>query len=59
LITGGQDYQTAVQPQRELVASLPRGQLVEYRKSGHFMFVEDPKRFARDVTAFLRRVVGR
>jgi proline iminopeptidase len=59
LIAGGQDYQTAVQPQRELVASLPRGQLVEYRKSGHFMFVEDPKRFARDVTAFLRRVVGR
>lgn len=57
VIAGGKDFQTAIEPQRGLVAALPRGRLVEYRDNGHFMFVENPRRFAQDVTTFLRRVL--
>jgi pimeloyl-ACP methyl ester carboxylesterase len=39
------------------VAALRRGRLLEYHDSGHFLFVEDPLRFAHDVTAFLRRAI--
>jgi proline iminopeptidase len=57
VIAGGKDFQAGIEPQRELVARLKRGRLIEYRGNGHFMFVEDPRRFARDVTAFLRTTV--
>jgi len=53
VIAGGKDYQAAMEPQRDLVKALPKGRLIGYPGSGHFMFVEDPARFARDVTAFL------
>jgi len=55
VIAGGKDYQAAMEPQRDLVKALPKGQLIEYPAGGHFMFVEDPTRFARDVAAFLGR----
>ena len=55
VIAGGRDFQANIEPQRELVSALKRGRLIEYPRNGHFMFVEDPQRFARDVTAFLRR----
>ena len=54
VIAGGKDFQAAIEPQRDLVKALPHGRLLEYPMMGHFMFVEDPVRFARDVTAFLR-----
>lgn len=57
VIAGGRDFQAAIEPQRDLVKALPRGQLIEYPNNGHFMFVEDPQRVARDVTTFLRRVL--
>ncbi|MFN3388653.1 MAG: alpha/beta fold hydrolase [Allosphingosinicella sp.] len=53
-IAGGADYQAMVEPVRAFVATLPRGRLVEYEGRGHFMFVEESERFARDVTAFLQ-----
>jgi proline iminopeptidase len=59
VIAGGRDYQAAIEPQRDLVKDLPRARLVEYPRNGHFMFVEDPRRFARDVKAFLRQALGR
>lgn len=59
VIAGGRDYQAAIEPQRDLVKSLRRAQLVEYPNNGHFMFVEDPRRFARDVASFLRRALAR
>lgn len=55
MIAGGQDFQAALEPQRALAAELPRARLLVYPRNGHFMFVEDPRRFARDVTNFLRR----
>jgi proline iminopeptidase len=54
VIAGGMDYQAAIEPQRDLVNALRRGRLLVYPSMGHFMFVEDPNLFARDVTAFLK-----
>ena len=53
VVAGGSDFQTVVEPQRDLVARLPDARILEYPGRGHFMFVEDPQRFAADVTAFL------
>jgi proline iminopeptidase len=53
-IQGAKDYQAVVEPVRAFIAGIPRARLLEYEGSGHFMFVENPERFARDVTAFLR-----
>jgi len=55
IIAGGADYQAVVEPQRALAARLPRGRIVEYPGAGHFMWAEQPERFARDVAAFLAR----
>lgn len=53
IIAGGRDHQANVEPQRAFAARLPNGRILEYPDAGHFMFVEEPDRFARDVTAFL------
>jgi proline iminopeptidase len=53
-IQGAKDYQAAVEPVRAFIARVPGARLIEYEGRGHFMFVEDPERFARDVTAFLK-----
>jgi proline iminopeptidase len=58
VIAGGRDYQAAIEPQRDLVKDLRHARLVEYPRNGHFMFVEDPRRFARDVNSFLRRALS-
>lgn len=55
VIAGGADYQAVVEPLRAFVAKLPRARLIEYEGRGHFMFVEEPQRFARDATSFLRK----
>jgi proline iminopeptidase len=55
LIIGGTgDRQSVIELHREFVRTVPNGRLLEYEGNGHFMWVEDPARFARDVTAFLR-----
>ena len=53
VVAGGRDFQAVIEPQRALAEALPHGRLLEYPDNGHFLFVEDPDRFARDVTAFL------
>lgn len=55
VIAGLADFQTVVEPQRDLVAALPDARILEYPDRGHFMFVEDPARFAADVVEFLAR----
>jgi proline iminopeptidase len=52
-IQGARDFQAAVEPIRTFVTKVPGARLLEYEGRGHFMFVEDPERFARDVDAFL------
>jgi proline iminopeptidase len=54
-IQGASDFQAAVQPVRSFVARVPGARILEYEGRGHFMFVEDPERFARDVTQFLQQ----
>lgn len=55
VIAGLADFQTVVEPQRDLVRALPDARIVEYPGRGHFMFVEEPERFAAEVAAFLGR----
>ena len=57
VIAGGEDRQAAVAVQRDLVKALPHGRLLVYPMDGHFMFVDEPDRFARDAAAFLRPYV--
>lgn len=38
---------------RELARRLPDARFVEYEGSGHFVYLDEPERFARDATAFL------
>lgn len=53
VIAGLQDHQGGREPHRQLVRDLPNARLLEYEASGHFMYVDEPERFARDVIAFL------
>lgn len=53
VIAGGRDFQAAIEPQRAFVSRLPNGRLITYEAGGHFMWAEDPERFARDVVGFL------
>lgn len=53
VIAGTRDWQAVIEPQRALVAALPQARMIEYPGVGHFMFVEQPDRFARDVSGFL------
>jgi len=54
VIAGGHDFQAVEAPQRDLAKALPRGRFLLYPEDGHFMFVEEPQRFAKDVIAFLQ-----
>jgi proline iminopeptidase len=53
VIAGREDHQANIEPQRTFVTSLPRGRILEYPGAGHFMWAEQPERFASDVVAFL------
>jgi proline iminopeptidase len=52
VIAGERDYQIGLPPQRELADRLPNAELRVYEGAGHFMYVDQPDRFAHDVTAF-------
>jgi proline iminopeptidase len=58
-IQGAKDFQAAVEPVRAFAATVPGARVLEYEGRGHFMFVEDPEKFARDVSAFLREPARR
>lgn len=53
LIAGEEDYAVGVAPQRALAAALPRARIAVYERAGHFPYLEEPVRFARDVSSFL------
>jgi proline iminopeptidase len=52
VIGGSRDFAAGPRTQRALARVLPRGRFLEYQGSGHWMFLEHPERFARDVSAF-------
>jgi proline iminopeptidase len=55
-IAGGHDFQTAIPPQRALAAKVRDGRVIVYPNAGHFMFADEPERFAADVARFVARV---
>ena len=54
VIAGALDYQIGLAPQRALAESLPNAELLIYEGAGHCMYVDQPERFARDVSSFFR-----
>jgi len=59
VVAGEKDYQTGTGPQRAFAARLPRGRFLEYKNAGHFMYVEQTPRFARDVIGFFNDAARR
>ncbi len=57
-IDGALDQQTAEEPQQRLAAKLANGAFVSYPRAGHFPFVDEPARFARDVRSFMEQSGG-
>ncbi len=57
VIAGGKDYQAVVEPQRQLASDVRNGRTEVYADAGHFMWADEPERFARDVTRFLAAAV--
>lgn len=56
VIGGSHDFAAGPRAQRRLAEVLPRGRYIEYQGLGHWMFLDDPERFARDVSVFLDRI---
>jgi proline iminopeptidase len=54
LISGRYDHSGGMSESlRPLTQLLPNARFLEYEQSGHFVYLDEPERFARDVTAFL------
>lgn len=53
IIAGGRDGAARPEGLRELADRLSHATVLEYERSGHFLYVDDPDRFAADVIDFL------
>lgn len=53
VIAGGQDGTARTEGLRELADRLPEVTFTEYEASGHFTYLDEPQRFARQVVRFL------
>jgi proline iminopeptidase len=58
VLAGSEDFAAGPRAQRRLAEALPEGRFLEYEGLGHWMFLEDPERFGRDVSAFLGEATG-
>lgn len=52
VIAGERDYQIGLAPQQDLARRLPNAELRVYEGAGHFMYLDQPERFAREMAAF-------
>ena len=59
VLAGRHDHQVGMEGPRELAKRVANGRLVVYERSGHFLYADEPDRFARDVTTFLSAARGR
>lgn len=59
VLAGRHDHQVGMEGPEALVRDLPDARLVVYDRSGHFLYADEPDRFARDVIAFLGGGAGR
>jgi proline iminopeptidase len=53
ILAGAHDFAIGLAPQRELAKALPSARIVEYDRAGHFLYLDEPARFTRDVVEFL------
>jgi proline iminopeptidase len=53
VLAGAADYAIGLPAQRALGRALPHARVVEYAGAGHFLYLDTPERFTRDVTDFL------
>ncbi|HEX8670426.1 MAG TPA: alpha/beta hydrolase [Longimicrobium sp.] len=53
VIVGRYDAVGGMEPQRILARRLPNARFVEFPESGHFTYLDEPDRFAHEVTNFL------
>jgi len=53
LIAGRLDGAVVPKGLQELTQRLPNATFVEYDRSGHFVYLDEPDRFVRDVTSFI------
>ena len=53
VLAGAADYAIGLPAQRALGQALPHARVVEYPGAGHFLYLDTPERFTRDVTDFL------
>lgn len=54
LIAGKHDGAAGPAGLRELARRLPNARFVEYEHSGHFVYLDEPDRFASEIAAFVR-----
>jgi proline iminopeptidase len=53
VLAGAEDYAIGLPAQRALGQALPHARVVEYPHAGHFLYLDAPDRFTRDVVDFL------
>jgi len=53
VIAGGHDGAVVPKSLRELTDRLPNASFIEFDGSGHFVYLDEPERFVREVTAFI------
>lgn len=58
VLAGRCDSAIGLDPQRALAGMLANARFEEYERGGHFLYLDEPERFARDVTAFLTAPPG-
>lgn len=58
LIWGNRDQRSLEEDQDALLRAIPRSQLRIYPDCGHLIHIEEPRRFAQDIAAFLEETVG-
>ena len=53
VVAGAHDGAVRPEALRALADRLPRGRFAVYERAGHFVYLDEPARFARDLTAFV------
>jgi len=55
VMAGGRDGADGPEPSRALAKSIVGSRLLVYENAGHFVYLDEPERFARDVIAFISK----
>jgi proline iminopeptidase len=54
VLAGTEDHAIGLPPQRALAGRLPKARVAEYAGAGHFLYLDAPQRFTRDVADFVQ-----